>query len=126
MTTFRTTDKIEIQLPRYMKKIQPSNEEVNFYSYGPIIACGIRPGTKELIMLHDDGQLYELDVSKFFQTDDIGYEAFPTKAGTIVEFHRHNMIVTVDSTDLLESSAEIQLNNLSIGMMHEDQVINIT
>lgn len=117
---------IDIELPPYMKKIQPSSEEQDFYTYGPIIACGLKPGTKELMMLDSCDQLSQLDAAKFFQTDDVGYEAFPTSGGKIVVFVRNDMIVTVDSIDLLEASSKIQLTNLSIGMMHEDQVIDLT
>lgn len=126
MTTFQTTGNVDIELPTYMKRIQPSSEEQDFYSYGPIVACGLRPGTKELLMLDSEDQLLQLDAVRFFQTDDVGYEAFPTSGGKIVVFVRDNMIVTVDSIDLLEASSKIQLTNLSIGMMHEDQVINLT
>lgn len=126
MTTFQTTGNVDIELPTYMKRIQPSSDEQDFYSYGPIVACGLRPGTKELLMLDSEDQLLQLDAAMFFQTDDVGYEAFPTSGGKIVVFVRDNMIVTVDSIDLLEASSKIQLTNLSIGMMHEDQVINLT
>lgn len=127
MTTFQTTGNVDIKLPSYMKMIQPTgSEEVDFYAYGPIVACGLRPGTKELIMMDPDNQLYELNAESFFQTEDIGYDAFPTEGGQIVVFVRDEMIITVDSIDLLEASSKIQLTNLSIGMMHEDQVINIT
>ena len=126
MTMFQTIGNVDIELPAYMKRVQPSPDEQDFYSYGPIVACGLRPGTKELLILDLDDQLLQLDAATFFQTDDVGYEAFPTSGGRIVVFVRNDMIVTVDSIDLLEASSKIQLTNLSIGMMHEDQVINLT
>lgn len=125
MTTFETSKDAEIQLPVYMKQIQYDGEETDFYTYGPIVACGFRPGTAELVIMDADQRLYELDAVQFFQTDDVGYEAYPVRGGQIVEFIRDEIIVTVDSADLLESSQRIQLTNLAIGMKHEDQVIDI-
>jgi len=125
MTTFETSKDVEVQLPAYMKQIQYDGEETDFYTYGPIVACGFRPGTTELIIMDADQRLYELNAVQFFQSDDIGYDAYPIRGGQLVEFIRDDIIVTVDSVDLLGASQRIQLTNLAIGMKHEDQVIDI-
>ena len=125
MTVFQILEDAEIELPSYMKTIEIDANEIDSHNYGPIISCGLVPNTKELIMLVSNGDIYELDVIKFFSTQDVGYEAFPIFDGKLVEFIREDIIVTVDSKDLLDASRKIQLTNLKIGMKHEDEIINL-
>lgn len=121
--TYELEGNREIVLPDYMNMLQPAGEHESD-SYGPIIACGIKPGTTRLVSLTNDGNLYELDVQKFFLSDDCGELVYPVAKGRMIEFVRKNMIAIVESQDVLIASQEIQLINLEIGMNHENKTFN--
>lgn len=117
-SSYKISGNCEIQLPDYMVMIQPSADETGFF--GPIIACGFYPGTKNVISLTADGKFYELDAQKFFSTENVGEEIFPIENGQSLKFIRGEINITVDSHSILNASREVQLANLDIGMSHED------
>lgn len=111
----------EITLPDYMMML-PKTDHVG--SFGPIIACGIQPGTFNLVSLTNNGQFYELNVENFFKTSDPVVFVHPIHEGRMLEFERTNMFVTVDSEDVLNASQKIQLINLEIGMSNENEDVD--
>lgn len=110
----------EITLPDYMMMLPKESDR----ALGPIIACGIQPGTFNLVSLTNDGQFYELNVKTFFKTDNVGTSVYPIQSGRMLEFERVDMLVTVDSDDILNASQKIQLIDLEIGMNHENKDID--
>jgi len=110
----------EITLPGYMNMLEPDDDS-HKASYGPIIACGIQPETTTMVSITNTGEFYELDLKKFFSTDDFGDEVYPVAKGRIIEFIRKDMIVTVESKDILIASQKLELINLKIGMSHENK-----
>lgn len=122
MSAFELLGNCEMELPDYMTLLQASEDEVK----GPIIACGFHPKTKELVTLSSNGSLYELDVYKFFSTDDVAHNVYPLDCGRIIEFIYKNKIVTVDSQDILDASSEIQMVDLELDIKSKDQNINPT
>jgi len=111
----------EINLPPYMNTLEA------FYDDGceAIVSCGIHPKTEELIILTSSGTLKEMSTESFFQSKKNILKVYPINNGLILEFISDDMIITVDSEDILSSSKELQLMNLEIGMNHEDDDVNI-
>jgi len=115
----------EITLPEYMKILQPRKES-EAELYGPVIACGIQPQTTNMIMLTSDGSFYEIDVTKFFNQQIKINQVYPIKKGRLLEFLKKDMIITVESDEILKASQKIELMNLEIGMNDENKINNIT
>jgi hypothetical protein len=99
-----------------------------FYDDGShaIISCGIHPSTNELVLLTSEGVLKELNLEAFFLSKKNISDVYPISNGSVLEFISEDMIITVDSEDILSSSKELQLMNLEIGMKHEDKNIDAT
>ena len=109
----------EIELPKYMTMVQPQDGDETF-SFGPIIAVGIFPGSSLLISMTNEGKFFEIDIQKFFSSEDVIEEVIPTHKGKVLEFTRSDMIVEVNSDEILTSSTSINLVDLEIGMGHEN------
>jgi hypothetical protein len=107
----------EIDLPSYMNTLEVFYDDGN----SAIVSCGIHPKTQELIILTSSGRLKEMNTDQFFNCKKNILEVYPVNNGSILEFILDDMIVTVDSEDILNSSKELQLMNLEIGMNHEDK-----
>ncbi len=91
---------------------------------GHIIACGINPVTKDLVILTKDGILKQLNVNDFFKSDRIIEDSYPIKQGFMIEFVEKDVIIVVDSEDILNESNELQLVDLEIGINHENQAVD--
>lgn len=122
-TSYEILGNCEITLPNYMVMLELNKNATA--NPGPIIACGIVPNTTIVISMSNDGQFYELDASKFFNSFDVGRLAFPSENGTFVEFEKDEMIVVVESVDILKASQKIQMTGFEIGMNHEDKNFNL-
>lgn len=123
MSSYDISGNCEIELPDYMVMIQPNNDEAGFF--GPIIACGFYPGTKNVVMLTAEGEFHELDAQNFFSTENVGEEVYPIENGQSLRFVRQGVNITVDSDSILNAAEKIQLTNLDIGMSHENQNIDL-
>jgi hypothetical protein len=121
-TSYSVLGDCEFDLPPYMKTLDA------FYDDGShaIISCGIHPSTNELVLLTSEGVLKELNLEAFFLSKKNISDVYPISNGSVLEFISEDMIITVDSEDILSSSKELQLMNLEIGMKHEDKNIDAT
>jgi len=112
----------EINLPDYIKFFE-CKEAISKDKIGQIIACGIKPGTKDLIILTKNANLMELNIDVFFQSNKNIKDSYPIKHGFMLEFVEDEMVIIVDSQDILDVSKELQLTNLEIDMKHENQIV---